>query len=1069
MVDFDAERNPVEVLADEFSERLRRGECPSMTEYIEKHPDLAAEIQDLFPSIAMMEQLGQKEQSARDFAKLEAAPPSIERIGDYRILREVGRGGMGVVYEAEQESLGRRVAVKVLNSNALSSPRQLARFQREAQSAASLHHSNIVPVFGVGHQDGLHYYVMQLIDGAGLDVILAELRRSFSLSDHGDPRPSDSRHSSHSAVTAARMLREGRFAQLRESGGGTSRSGNMSRSGALADVSPNREPNDETIDAHSTTVDEPPVPPAEEAPAAHTLEDDQRLGPLGDRYWKSIARVGMQLAESLYYAHTQGVLHRDIKPSNLLLDRHGVVWITDFGLAKHNDSQDLTHTGDIVGTLKYMAPEQFQGQGDNKTDIYSLGLTLYELLTLSPAVSGESRGELVQQIMQSEPVRPRQMNPALPRDLETIVLKAIARDPAHRYATAAELADDLERFVEDRPIRARQTTIPERIVRWCRRNPAVACWAAVAATLLLMVAVVATVGYLQTKSALANESEQREKAEATLEISLDALDNLYERFAGTDRFAPSSSFTIPGEDGEEEDVDVPKQPVLSKEAAAILESILRVYDRFAEQDSSNMKLRSEAARANRRVGDIHLRLGQLDEAKNAYERAIAKYQGLAQDAAGGMTYEVEIARVHNGLASVYRESGKWDEARDENLTAMKTLEPRGDSEEAQYELARTYYYLGRRAMPLPGGPPHHGPGPGLRRPGGPGPPPGFGGPPGPDRPGHPNHGPRPEGRPREGPRPDGQHRDGQHREGPRRDGPRREGPPGGGPLGHEYLDKAIELLVKLRDEKPTAAHYQHLLAVCYRHRQPGFLSQDVEKATSILEQLCEDFPHAAEYRHDLAETLAMFDVRDFFVSVEELDDAEQRLRRARGMAEQLVVDHPNVPDYVSSLATIHHKHGALLRRMIRQEDPQLKGVLLDSAELSYSRSVRLLESLATRHPDVLSYQIELGMVRNAHASLLHRSGKLEEARRVVESSTSDLERLKEEHPELWFLERPIGEAYGLLSEVAAQLGDDETAEAAKNKAGKERHRIRGPGNGRGGGPPRGSPPDGRRGPPEPRL
>jgi WD40 repeat protein/tetratricopeptide (TPR) repeat protein len=190
-----------------------------------------------------------------------------------------------------------------------------------------------------------------------------------------------------------------------------------------------------------------------------------------------VARVGIQVAEALAYAHGQGVLHRDIKPSNLLLDTEGTVWVTDFGLAKAADSDDLTHTGDIVGTLRYMPPERFGGHGDARSDVYALGLTLYELLTLRPAFDEANRARLIEQVLHAEPPRPRKLNPAVPRDLETVVLKATSRDPAHRYPTAAEMAEDLKRFVEDKPIRARRVSEAERLWRWCRRNPTMAALA----------------------------------------------------------------------------------------------------------------------------------------------------------------------------------------------------------------------------------------------------------------------------------------------------------------------------------------------------------------------------------------------------------------------------------------------------------------------------------------------------------------------------------------------------------------------------------------------------------------
>src|SRR5262249_20816519 len=150
-----------------------------------------------------------------------------------------------------------------------------------------------------------------------------------------------------------------------------------------------------------------------------------------------------------------GILHRDVKPSNLLLDNHGNVWVADFGLAKTADADDLTHTGDILGTIRYMAPERFAGRCDARSDVYSLGLTLYELVALKPAYEASDRHALIERVLHDEPERLKRRAPGVPRDLETIIAKASARDPAVRYATASAMAEDLRRFVEDRPIRAR--------------------------------------------------------------------------------------------------------------------------------------------------------------------------------------------------------------------------------------------------------------------------------------------------------------------------------------------------------------------------------------------------------------------------------------------------------------------------------------------------------------------------------------------------------------------------------------------------------------------------------------
>ena len=205
-----------------------------------------------------------------------------------------------------------------------------------------------------------------------------------------------------------------------------------------------------------------------------------------------MARIGLQLAEALAYAHKQGVLHRDIKPSNLILDIQGTVWITDFGLAKSEGTDELTQTGDIVGTLRYMAPERFKGASLVQGDVYSLGMTLYEMLALRPAFDDSNRAQLIQRVLHDDPPLLRKWDPYIPRDLETIVLKACAADPARRYPTAEAMADDLRRFLSDRPIRARRSTSVERLWRWCRRNPAVACLTGAVAALLVAVAVAAT-------------------------------------------------------------------------------------------------------------------------------------------------------------------------------------------------------------------------------------------------------------------------------------------------------------------------------------------------------------------------------------------------------------------------------------------------------------------------------------------------------------------------------------------------------------------------------------------------
>jgi serine/threonine protein kinase/Flp pilus assembly protein TadD len=494
------ERDPVDILAEKFVERYRAGERPALTEYTEQYPQWAAEIRELFPALLMMEQLKPATGDGTGALGPPAGGPPLERVGDFRILREIGRGGMGIVYEAEQISLGRHVALKILPSHALLQPRQIERFQREARAAARLHHTNIVPVYGVGEQGGLHYYVMQYIQGQSLDAVLGELKRLRAQARIPPSRAASSPAGPDSAEGVARALLTGRFhvpLTPDESGEAAVSPGSV----AVATVAPQSKSSSDTLGSmsllgHSDTV---------------ALTDSSRP------YWEAVAQLGIQVGEALAYAHGQGTLHRDIKPSNLLLDTQGRVWVTDFGLAKAGDQDNLTHPGDIVGTLRYLAPERFSGHADSRSDIYSLGLTLYEMVALQPAFDETDRNKLLAQVAHAEPTPPRALNASIPRDLETIVLKAIARDRGQRYATAVELVEDLKRFVEDRPIQARPVTRRERFWRWCRRNPWVASLSAAVILTMVTGTVVSTYFAFQSRIHAAKVEEKAEQIRIGME------------------------------------------------------------------------------------------------------------------------------------------------------------------------------------------------------------------------------------------------------------------------------------------------------------------------------------------------------------------------------------------------------------------------------------------------------------------------------------------------------------------------------------------------------------------------
>ncbi len=530
----DRARDSFERLAEEFAVGCRNGESHSISEYEKRYPEHAEKIRKLLPTVALLEQLKRTAQRERgDDAQAESQP---ERLGEFHVLRELGRGGMGVVYEAVQESLGRHVALKVVYHVHVNAKR-LQRFQREAQAVARLHHTNIVPIFGVGDHEGLPYYVMQHIKGTGLDDLVATWRNE----------------------------------------------------GARQDAA----------------------------------------------QWRFVARVGVQAALALDYAHAQGVLHRDIKPSNFLVDEQQTIWITDFGLAKLTGEDDLTASGDIVGTLRYLAPEALEGETDPRSDVYSLGLLLYELLTLKSPFGELSPSELLRHVIEEKPIRPRKLDPAIPRDLETIVLKATAREPVGRYKTAGAFAEDLNRFLEDRPILARRANPVERLWRFARRNRLASAMTVLAMAAVLLATVVGWVGYAITARALT-------RADQNVALSLEVFGELFDHLATDDPIStpPLGEMTgrgalEPGPRGRGPRSGGPPGPPSPpgrgnpEEDTALLQSILTFYDRFAHQNATNPRLEGEAAWAYRKVGALYDRLGKSADAEEAYARAIAIFEQLA--------------------------------------------------------------------------------------------------------------------------------------------------------------------------------------------------------------------------------------------------------------------------------------------------------------------------------------------------------------------------------------------------------------------------------------------------------
>lgn len=359
------------------------------------------------------------------------------RFGDFQIIREIGRGGMGIVYEARQESLNRNVALKVLSIGLGYSSKAVVRFRREAEAAARLHHSNIVPIHYTGIEGQSPYNVMELINGPSLAQIIHTLRDQ--------------------AVSSALK--------------------SESNKSVSAPTKPGSDDDAEKVEYDSTNSGR----------AAATVSDSSSFG-TGTNYFDNVARVIGDVADALTHAHQKGVIHRDIKPSNLLLSPDGRLSITDFGLARLVEQPGVTMTGEFMGSPIYMSPEQIAhvGSVDHRTDIYSLGATLYELLTLRPPCEGSGREQILHQVINKEPKAVRRIDGSIPRDLETICRKAMEKRPEDRYQSADAMADDLRRFVSRHAISARRIGPVGHAIRWCRRNRTQAVLAAMLATTIVI-------------------------------------------------------------------------------------------------------------------------------------------------------------------------------------------------------------------------------------------------------------------------------------------------------------------------------------------------------------------------------------------------------------------------------------------------------------------------------------------------------------------------------------------------------------------------------------------------------
>ena len=906
-------RHPIESIASEITDSVRGGHRQSIEKLLDSNPQHESKLRELLPVIQQLEKARQAHiQRPAGMATLGASRP--DRLGDFELVRQIGRGGMGVVFEAVQTSLGRKVALKILPSNLLTDTQQLRRFEREARTAAALHHTNIVPVFGVGEDQGFHYFVMQRIEGRGLDRVLTD--------------------------------------------------------------------------------------------------QETKLTP------RQVAELGRQAASALAYAHQQKVLHRDIKPANLLVSEQLELWITDFGVAKATTSEAVTQAGDIVGTLRYMAPEQIVGETDVRSDIYSLGVTLYELLAGRPAVDDKSiREVIVARRPTPTPPSLRQLNPDVPVDLQTILQAAMSIDPNQRYQTADAFEKDLQHFLDGESISVRRLPFYAKGFRWAKQNPAIAFLSASSLMLLISVALLSSIGALRLRSAITDERANLKIAENIAEASLGALDHIFVRFSG-------------GPAAEDDENEFSGAPALNSETAVLLEELLPYYDEIDAYTPSqdNSKLLASTLAAQAAIGKIQFNLGRYDQAITAYEKALA-----SQVSPDNPTHisPLQIAKLRNQLGFAHRMEGENAQAEHEHQLAIDSLTANANGEdtaqqrEIRFELARAHYLIamhihpgmGPNAMPpielLPFNRPPQSPRDGFQ-PRGP----------------HANHDiPRP-GSPRtflplgsKPPRPRPKHDSSEDRVNDHL----------------ENLNTAITLLRELFNEDPNNVRYALALARSLRQAEPRRSSHGEEsltrkprEAVTLLEQLHARYQDNDTIMFELSDALA--DRSPFEQNDGELGESIKDLTRAAENFTELCDRNPNVPKYVNAMVHTHFKL-AMIREREAQRAPQgrrreLERMASDSFQRAADGYAPLLES----HPDAPGYRAWYALFLQHYGNNAYKSALYNQAAQAFEKSANQWRELIERHPQQRISWTALPTVYRSYGASLAALGKHPQAKDALEKA-----------------------------------
>jgi tetratricopeptide (TPR) repeat protein len=844
------------------------------------------------------------------------------RLGDYRIIAELGRGGMGVVYEAEQLSLNRTVALKTLPWAATLTETHLARFKNEARAAATLAHPHIVPVYSVGVDHGVHYYVMQLIRGRSVADLIAQL--------------------------------------------------------------------DDDADSEQPS------------------------------YYRHIAQLALQAAGALEHAHAHGIVHRDIKPANLLVDERGQLWITDFGLARVDGSVGISRTGELLGTIRYMSPEQTRAHGwivDHRTDIYSLGVTLYELATRRPVFSGSERLELIRQISDHDPVPPRKLDPRIPAELETIILKSIEKNPADRYASAAEVGGDLQNFLSCRPLTARPATAWERAMKWARRHQH-AVWTAGLATLATTIVLAVSTGLVGL--AYRDANRQRVRAETHLRLAREVIDNTYLK----------------------EIERAEHEPGMTREQQDVLLRLVRFYEQLPQEDLRDPTLLHESCQVHQRLGDIYRSLGRHSSAVASYLKAINAASQL-HDQPDRTDFQRTLVLSYDGLGVAYRELHRFDDAIAAHQQAMAVsrllLErwpddlPTQRLVTRQVHLALAYQdtHLREAALrtavaalsTL------------LQR---------F---------------------PRDGHLTNSLATAQDHLgELLRATGRNHEA--------EAAFRQVLESQTRLASEQPPQWNARYQLATSQHHLavlladtgRTAEAEQFDRRAIGVLSTLAESFPEFVRFRNDLARTYDHLGC--LLLHEEKLSDAEAAFRSSIKLLSRLTNEAPETPQIKADLATTLSNLGVVLYHVGRQDDSQRqfaraaeiwndlgrqfptdpdyrKSIL--AAQLNVSRfagddhrvrmceqAIAEMEQLAKRFPERIEYAQELIRYHSLCGNALQRLSRLEDAEQQYLKAIQIADQFASANPEVIRHGESVGE-FMMLGYLSSQLG--------KLKQAAEAHRM----------------------------